>query len=1214
MPESRELVREGLQKSAVSGEEFTNEYVFSGIPGDSDMTYLRATMRVIAKTGNRMLVYCTSENLTAQHTAQRDLLDNLPGGAGIYEYKNNTLTVVYLNKSFWRLIGQEMPTGSEMLGESPIHPEDMPIVAHELSDAVAQQHDLICDIRLSYRKTEYRRVHLVGRIVVQEDGVRIYVTFTPIETAAASAVTVSDNKVIRERWEHLLLNRDPRTYMLFRSNISKNSVFDSVTGTLLPAAYPDTLATFDEQVAHYTSHLVHPDDRVWYAARLRSDVLLAKFYGGVRNDAFEYRELIPSGGYRWLKCTMEFLEYPDSTDVEAYLLYENINEAKQTELQMKAQAQTEPLTGLLNRKAFVEKFVAVTKTYKAERSALFIIDLDGFKQVNDSFGHAVGDETLIEIANKLRRAFRPKDFICRLSGDEFLVGMTEITQTGMIVDRAALVCAMLHKSFSVDIQLSASIGISVFPDNGKDFDTLYRKADAALYHVKGKGKDGYALYSDEMKDEMLLPESAIVRETPPGRTDGAAPKRRMLIVDDNELNRDLLVGLFDEEFIVDTAEEGTAALTRLRRYGSGISVVLLDLMMPGMNGFEVLDRMREDHIMQSIPVIVVSGADERKSNLEAVRRGASDFVTKPVDPDVLKVRVASALSRVENERLRAQNRYLTMQNDEARRLAEAKRHTEELTVALHAAERADIAKTQFLSGMSHEIRTPLNAVIGYNTLARSEMTEAKTDAERRQAEMKVMDCLIKSEVASRHLLSIINDVLDMFAIESGKMKVEHSAFDFKGMITALTVMFFSQARAKGVGFEVLFDKPVDEWFIGDQLRINQILTNLLSNAVKFTPEGGNVSLTVTVAAADNNKTAFRFIVADTGIGMTQEYLEHIWTPFEQAEASISRRFGGTGLGLSITKNLVELMGGTISVESESGVGSRFYVDLTLERTEQPERKTERDFSGVNALVVDDDAGTCDYIKLLFDRCGACCTTFTSGADAVKSFSETQKTDKPYNLCLIDWRMPDMDGFATISALRRIAGKTLPIIVVTAYDFSEVSGHTEALAINKFVSKPLFQSSLFDLLANINGRSEKAAYGWKQKFDFDGARVLLVEDNNMNMEVARRILTAANLAVDSAWNGQEAVDIFNASKAGTYKAILMDIHMPVVDGYQATRMIRASGHGDAGTIPIIAMTADAFAEDITEAQSSGMNDHLSKPVDVESLYHKLAQYIKATLHN
>ena len=673
--------------------------------------------------------------------------------------------------------------------------------------------------------------------------------------------------------------------------------------------------------------------------------------------------------------------------------------------------------------------------------------------------------------------------------------------------------------------------------------------------------------------------------------------------------RHYLTSLFADEFIIDTAAEGTAALIRLNRYGAGISVVLLDLMMPGLDGFAVLKKMRESITMQSIPVIVVSGMNERETCLEAIKNGASDYITKPVDAELLKLRVASAISKMENDRLRAQNRYLAIQNEEARRLTEARRHSEELSVALDAAERADIAKSQFLSSMSHEIRTPLNAIIGYNTIARGELSAAKTDAERRQADMRAMDCLTKSDVASRHLLTIINDVLDMSAIESGKLKVDDSPFDFRSLITSLTVMFFSQARAKGVNFEVLFHRPTEEWFIGDQLRINQILTNLLSNAVKFTPEGGNVTLSVTEESVDEHTASFRFVVSDSGIGMTQEYLSHIWTPFEQAEASISRRFGGSGLGLSITKNLVDLMNGTIAVTSKSGAGSEFTVRLTLKRTEQPGKLAGYDFSNMNALVVDDDAGTCDYIKLLFDRCGARCMTFTSGKQAVDAFAAAKERGTPFNVCLVDWRMPEMDGFATISEIRRIAAKDLPIVVVTAYDFSEVSDQAEKLGIHQFISKPLFQSSLFDLLSTIGGQQPAQTDERDGKRDFGGARVLLAEDNNMNMEVARHLLMTENIAVDSAWNGREAVDIFLASRPGTYKAVLMDVHMPGVDGYQATRLIRASNHPDAQTIPIIAMTADVFAEDIAEAHNAGMNDHIAKPIDVDNLFDLLASYME-----
>lgn len=572
------------------------------------------------------------------------------------------------------------------------------------------------------------------------------------------------------------------------------------------------------------------------------------------------------------------------------------------------------------------------------------------------------------------------------------------------------------------------------------------------------------------------------------------------------------------------------------------------------------------------------------------------------------INVKAVMGEPNGDKMTVNAVFLAMESDEAERLAEARAHSEKLSIALHAAEKSDLAKSQFLSFMSHEIRTPLNAVIGYNTIAKDEMTGAKTDEERRQANMKVLDCLTKSEVASRHLLTIINNVLDMSAIESGKLKVDDTPFDFRSLITALTVLFFSQAKAKGVDFEVQLVKPTEEWFVGDQLRINQVLTNLLSNAVKFTPEGGSVTLTITEQYIDHRSTGFRFTVSDTGIGMSQAYLEHIWTPFEQAEATISRRFGGSGLGLSITKSLVDLMGGSIAVESTPGVGSKFTVDLTLLRTDQPQKITEVDFSTVNALVVDDDGSTCDYIRLLFDRCGAKCETFTSGQAAVNALSAAQQKGTPFNLCLVDWRMPQMDGLATISEIRRIAADELPIVVVTAYDYDEIAEHAARLGISRFISKPLFQSSLFDLLATICGKQPETASQSVPKVDFDGARVLLVEDNGMNMEVAKHVLSSAHIAVDCAWNGQEAVDAFAASEPGTYRAILMDVHMPIMDGYQATRRIRKLPRPDAGSIPIIAMTADVFADDIEQASNAGMDAHVAKPVNPESLFQTLASYM------
>lgn len=520
---------------------------------------------------------------------------------------------------------------------------------------------------------------------------------------------------------------------------------------------------------------------------------------------------------------------------------------------------------------------------------------------------------------------------------------------------------------------------------------------------------------------------------------------------------------------------------------------------------------------------------------------------------------------------------------------------------------ASTAKGNFMSRMSHEIRTPLNAVIGYNTIARSEIAHVRSEYEYKQAQMKVSDCLLKSEIASKHLLTIINDVLDMSAIESGKIQMSHESFDFKGLITSLTTIFYSQARAKGIDFEVVFDTLTEEWFVGDQMRTNQILTNLLSNAIKFTPEGGTVRLKIQQPEADTNASYIHFEVSDTGIGMAPEYLEHIWLPFEQADPSISRRFGGTGLGLSITKNLVDLMNGTISVTSALGAGTTFCIDLTFDKAVKPQSRVVYDFSSVNALVVDDDASTCDYIRLLFNRCGAKCATVTSGADAIDAVNVAHDRNDFYSICLIDWRMPNMDGIETIRHIREIAGDEMPIIVLTAYDFAELADKAAEVGVNKFISKPLFQSSLFDLLANTNGKQASKSTNKSKNFDFEGARILLAEDNAMNMEIAKTIMESSGLIVDCAWNGREAIELFEASEPKTYMTILMDVHMPEMNGHDAARAIRASSRPDAQTVPIIAMTADAFAENVAEAHASGMNGHIAKPIDLDILFETLQKY-------
>ena len=551
--------------------------------------------------------------------------------------------------------------------------------------------------------------------------------------------------------------------------------------------------------------------------------------------------------------------------------------------------------------------------------------------------------------------------------------------------------------------------------------------------------------------------------------------------------------------------------------------------------------------------------------------------------------------------------YIMFKQDIQDRKDQEAAQQQNLKDALEAAKSASEAKGQFLSRMSHEIRTPLNAVIGYMGIAE----DADGDME------KVMHCVKNSETAAQHLLSIINDVLDISSIESGRMKIAHEDFNLKEIITNVSTLFYNQAVEKGVNFEAVLNGITQEGVVGDKLRLNQILMNLLSNALKFTPEHGTCILAADQIRKEDGKVFYKFSVSDTGIGMSEEFMARLFLPFEQENASIAQRYGGTGLGMSITYNLVEMMGGRITVDSKLNCGSTFTVTLHFDVSELTVENDgiQQDFSKIRVLVVDDVEEECSYIKSTLKRCGVKSDTVTDGKLALKRLRSRAGTDYSYDLCIIDWKMPDMNGIEVAENIRKEFGSELPLIIATAYDTLSIETEAKAAGVNQIVTKPLFQSTLCDLLMDSFGTQKlKTVQAKPQKENLEGVHILLAEDNEMNMEIAVTVLEKAGVTVDKAMNGQEAVDIFLKQKAGTYQLILMDIQMPVMNGYEATRAIRKSDHPEAATIPVIAMTANAFAEDIAEALANGMNAHIAKPVDYAKLYAVMEQYcVKDDVH-
>lgn len=535
--------------------------------------------------------------------------------------------------------------------------------------------------------------------------------------------------------------------------------------------------------------------------------------------------------------------------------------------------------------------------------------------------------------------------------------------------------------------------------------------------------------------------------------------------------------------------------------------------------------------------------------------------------------------------------------DEIRR--ERENNQRALQDALMLAREANRAKSDFISRISHDIRTPMNAIIGMTAIAQTNLGTPE----------KVADCLGKIDVSAKFLLSLINDILDMSKIESGKIVIARSSFDFQGMIRGLGVMFTPQAAQRQLTFRIEMEEHFPAHFVGDELRINQILMNLLGNAVKFTTPGGQVTLRVSRERARDDVTLVRFEVEDTGIGISKEFQERIFEPFEREGPAPGGSLEGTGLGMTITKNLVQLMGGQIFLESELGKGTRFIVELPLEVEEDGVLTpvSESTFCAMRVLIADDDIITCEHTQQMLRQLGIGSTAWvTSGEQLLQEIRESQDRDEGYDVVLLDWKMPDMDGLETAKALRDLFSSEMRVVLMSACDWSEIEEAARSVGVKYFLSKPLFPQQLQTVLVNlIQERPVKAA---PREIRFSGERVLLVEDNEINLEIAQTFLEMRGLRVDTAQNGQEALDRMAHSEPGAYQVILMDIRMPVMDGIAATRAIRALNHPDAGQIPIVAMTANAFQEDAAHASQIGMNGYLTKPIEPERLYQTLDQLL------
>ena len=523
-----------------------------------------------------------------------------------------------------------------------------------------------------------------------------------------------------------------------------------------------------------------------------------------------------------------------------------------------------------------------------------------------------------------------------------------------------------------------------------------------------------------------------------------------------------------------------------------------------------------------------------------------------------------------------------------------------LSEALAAAENANKAKTAFLSNMSHEIRTPMNAIIGLNNIAMNESGVNST----------VMEYLEKIGSSAQHLLGIINDILDMSRIESGRMTIMKEEFSFSRCLEQVNTIISGQCKDKNLSYDCTIKGNVDDYYIGDAMKLKQVLINILGNAVKFTPEGGKVNFTIEEGTKYDNKAVLKFTISDNGIGMSEEYLPHLFDAFSQEDSSATSLYGSTGLGMPITKSIVELMNGTIEVESEKGKGTTFTVTVTLGQSDRVGVETEDgDFNPgeLSVLAIDDDRVALEHAEIVLGQIGINCDTAESGWEGIDKVRIRHGRREDYDLILIDWRMPEMDGVETTRRIRSIVGDETPIIILTSFNWDDIADEARAAGVDTFVPKPLFAGNVIDEFRDAFRRKNSELES--KTADLAGKRVMLAEDVSINAEIIMMVLSMREIDVDLAENGRIAVEKYLEHDPWYYDAILMDMRMPEMDGLEATKAIRSSDREDAKEIPVIALTANAFDEDVERSMQAGLNAHLSKPVDPELLFETLETLIK-----
>ena len=796
-----------------------------------------------------------------------------------------------------------------------------------------------------------------------------------------------------------------------------------------------------------------------------------------------------------------------------------------------------------------------------------------------------------------------------------------------------------HFATTIDLRLSqVEALVESIPPSGMEHDTLRERLATA---AQVRGFESLAFYSKSGEFEMIYGEEATLADPDPFLESLNAEEKKVAVGTTPDGEKYILLGV-STTYTMENGEECTALVAALPASYIGETLSLYDsenshslvyshiIRYDGSFVIRSGDAFRDNYFDRIQALFEDEGADGRQyiQELEVAMASQEDYNTvlqfgherrhlyctrlEYSEWYLVTVMPYGTLDEAVNE-LSGQWLYLVFAGCAIiltalllvfwRYFLLLKAQMAELEEARQAAEAANKAKSEFLSNMSHDIRTPMNAIVGMTAIATANISDKK----------QVQNCLRKITLSSKHLLGLINDVLDMSKIESGKMTLNSDLVSLRELMDGLVSIVQPQVRSKRQQFDVFIHDIIAENVCCDSVRLNQIMLNFLSNAVKFTPEGGviHVSLYQKPSPKGENFVQTHLLVKDNGIGMSAEFKAKIFESFSREDSTRVHKTEGTGLGMAISKYIVDAMGGSISVESELGKGSEFHVTLDLEVAEVQE--VDMVLPPWRMLVVDDDKLLCETTVASLKAIGVDAEWTLDGETAVQMVENRHSLRDDYQVILLDWKLPGMDGIETARAIRKKLGDEVPIMLISAYDWGEIEESARSAGINGFISKPLFKSTLYYGLRQFAGESsEPAELVTENHTDLHGKHILLAEDNELNWEIASDLLSEMGLVLDWAENGQICVNMFEHSPEGFYDAILMDIRMPVMTGYEAATAIRALDRPDAD-LPIIAMTADAFAEDIKKCLDHGMNAHVAKPIDVREVARLLEKYMNLHEH-